>query len=146
MSYGAGAFGTVPLGAPLRVVAGEITFFRAAADLLTTGWTSTEASLSAAINETSPNDSSYITSPDVGGTPGPARMSLSSAMPAGSYTARFRARRTDTAGEARLVLLDASDASVGATAWQALTGSLALYELPVTTSAEAVRFQVEVRD
>jgi hypothetical protein len=122
---------------------GDVSIYRPSGDLLATGWVSTAGTLSGAINEATPDDASYITSPDVGSA-GPARMSLPS-MDAGTYTLRIRARRTATAGELRVVCLDGSNASVGATAWQALTGTYAQYNLPVTLSATATRFQIEVR-
>jgi len=130
---------------PQAVDPGSVTFFRPASDVSTTGWTSTEASLAAALNEATPNDASYITSPDIASAPEPATFDLDVPMPAGSYTARFRARRTLTAGEARLVLLDAGSGVVGSTSWQVLASAPALYEQVVTLSGTATKFQIEVR-
>jgi hypothetical protein len=122
---------------------GDVSIYRPSGDLLATGWVSTAATLAGAINEATPDDASYITSPDLS-TAGPARMSLPS-MAAGAYTLRTRARRTADAGELRVVCLDGADAPVGATEWQALTGTYEQYTLPVTISATATRFQIEVR-
>lgn len=125
------------------VVSGPVQFYRPAGDLIATGWTSTAATLAGAINEPTPADASYITSPDASSAT-PARLSLPS-MPAGSYTLRLRARRAASAGELRVVLLDAANAPVGASAWQALTGTYATYSLAVATTGTATRFEIEVR-
>lgn len=123
----------------------SVSFYRPANGGTGDGWTSTAASLGAALNEATPDDASFITSPDIASAPGPATLDLDAPMPAGTYTARFRARRTLTAGEARLVLLDAGNGVVGSTSWQVLASTPALYEQVVTLSGTATKFQIEVR-
>lgn len=123
----------------------DVTFFRPASDVSAPGWTSTAASLAAALSEATADDLSFVTSPDIASDPAPATLALSAPMPAGSYTARFRARRTLTVGEARLVLLDESNGVVGFTSWRVLGPDVALYEQVVALTGTATRFQIQVR-
>ena len=132
------------VGSPVLVELFSGSFFRPLGDVTTTGWTSTETTLYAAINELAADDADYITSPDVAGTPGSYTFDLPS-MAAGTYTRRMRMKKTGATGEARLVFLDSGSASVGATAWIALTASWATYEASVTLTGTAVRGRIEVR-
>lgn len=120
-----------------------VQFYRPTGDVSAPGWLSTAATLAGAINETTPNNTSYITSPDVN-TAAPALLSLPS-LPAGTYTARVTARRTGAVGELRLALFDASSNPVGTSSWQALGNSYSTYSLPVAITGTATRFHFEVR-
>lgn len=119
------------------------TVWRPASDITATGWTpSTGASNAAVLDEAVADDGDYTESPQVG-TGGPLVMALDSPLPAGANDITFRAMRTGVIGQMRVVLLDASLASVGATAWQTLGGAYADYTLSVTTSATATNIRLE---
>jgi hypothetical protein len=66
-------------------------------------------------------------------------------LPAGSHDISVTADKTLTNGQLRIVFLDAGNASVGATTWQALTGTATVYTLPVITSATSTNFRIEVQ-
>lgn len=134
----------VNVGAPVLVTLYSGTFYRPSSDVVTTGWTSTGTTLAGAINELSPNDATFITSPDVSGTPGAYTADVPP-IPAGNYMRRLRARRTGATGEIRLLYLDAGGAEVGVTPWQALTSTMTTYSVGVTLTGIAVRLRIEVR-
>lgn len=108
------------------------------------GWSSTAGSLSAAINEATADDASYITSPDVSGTADPFRFSIGP-VASGTVTKTVRARRTGAGGEVRLVLLSSGGATVGESAWQSLTADWAAYPLSVTLTGAATQGEIQVR-
>lgn len=120
-----------------------MTIYRPTSDVSAPGWSSTAGTLAAAINETAADDASYITSPDVA-SPTPYRFNIGP-LPSGEQTLRIRARRVGTAGEARLVLLDAGAAEVGASDWQALTDTWTTYPLTAVASAVATMGEIQVR-
>lgn len=133
------------VGDPVIVTLYESAVFRPLADVSGVGWSSTNASLVGAINEPNPNDTTFITSPDVTvASPGAFTADVPT-MPAGSYMRRLRARRTGATGEVRLVYLDAGGATVGTTPWQSLTTALTTYSAVVTLTGTAVRLRIEVR-
>lgn len=132
-------------GDPVLVTLYNTTTYRPISDGTTTGWSTTGASFFGALNETPASDASYVTSPAVAGSPGPLVMGINP-IAAGTYVARFRARRTLTVGEVRQVFLTSGDVQVGATAWQALTNSFALYEPTVTLTGTAAKVRLEVRE
>jgi hypothetical protein len=136
----------VAIGTPVLVTVYDdalVQFYRPTGDVSAPGWLSTAGTLAGAINETTPSDASYITSPDVGSA-APYRSTIAS-MAAGTYTMRLRARRTASVGEVRVVMLSAANAPVGTSAWQALSTGFAAYSLPVTTTGTATQFDLEVR-
>lgn len=135
----------VDVGSPQLVTLYDLTSYRPSGDVTTTGWTSTGANFYDQLNETPSNDSSFVTSPPLGATTDPLTLDIAS-MSAGNYIARFRARKTQTTGEVRMVFLGAGGASVGETAWQPVTTSFALYELPVTLTATSARVRLDVRE
>jgi hypothetical protein len=119
---------------------------RPSSDVTTTGWTAyPDPPLYAKIDEVTPDDNDYITSPDLNSTPGPAIFGISSSLVAGSYDVRFRARRTSTSGQARVSLLDSSNVSQGTSGWVTLTASFAQYTASVTTTGTATRVRIEVQ-
>ena len=120
------------------------TITRPSADVTTSGWVaSTGTDFFALIDETSYNDADYFTSPTLG-TGSPITLTLSSSIVAGTYDVRIRAKRTDTVGQVRVLLLDGSNTTMGTSSWQALTTSFASYTLSVTTSGTATRVRIEV--
>jgi len=135
----------VDVGSPQLVTLYDQTTYRPSGDVTTTGWTSTGSNFYDQINETPSNDASYVTSPPLGATTDPLTLDIAS-MSAGNYIAKFRARKTQTTGEMRMVFLGAGGASVGETAWQPVTTSFALYELPVTLTATSARVRLDVRE
>ena len=66
-------------------------------------------------------------------------------LPAGTWDIPIVADRTGASGQTRIVCLDSGGASVGASAWQALTATQASYTLSVTTTATATQFRIEVQ-
>jgi len=135
----------VDVGSPQLVTLYDQTTYRPSGDVTTTGWTSTGANFYDQINESPSNDASYVTSPPLSTMTDPLTLDIAS-MSAGNYIAKFRARKTQTTGEVRMVFLGAGGASVGETAWQPVTTSFALYELPVTLTATSARVRLDVRE
>lgn len=135
----------VDVGSPQLVTLYDQTTYRPTGDVTTTGWTSTGANFYDQINESPSNDSSFVTSPPLSTTTDPLTLDIAS-MSAGNYIAKFRARKTQTTGAVRMVFLGAGGASVGETAWQPVTTSFALYELPVTLTATSARVRLDVRE
>jgi len=97
------------------------------------------------LDEAVASDTDFITSPVINGSQGPAIFGLGNTLAAGTYDIRIRARRTDAAGDIRLLLLDGSNATQGTSSWQSLTASFAPYTLSVTTTGSAVRARLEVQ-
>lgn len=124
----------VPAGTP-----GTLT-----GDVTTSGWTATPSgAYYATLDEATASDSDYITSPTLG-TGSPITMSIES-LPAGSYDVQVRAAYAGSAGQVRVVLLNASNVAQGTSSWQALTASATTYTLPVTTTGAATRIRIEVQ-
>ena len=147
MSFGASSFGLSPYGAGAPVSAGGgVTIYRPAGGATLGDWTSTEATLWQALDETVASDTDYITSPGLIATAqATPAITLSEAVPAGSYTVRVRSDRTQTSGQIRVVFYNASEVEQGATAWQAVTGAFVTYELSATLSGTADRFRIEAK-
>lgn len=119
---------------------------RPSSDITTTGWSaSSGVVLYDMIDEATPSDADYIISPDVTATPGPAIFGITPTQSTGTMNVRIRARRTDTAGQVRVLLLDSGGTTVGTSSWQSLTTSFTTYTLSVTTSATAERVRIEVQ-
>jgi hypothetical protein len=113
-------------------------------DVTTTGWTATPSgAYYATLDEATASDTDYITSPTLG-TGSPITMSIES-VPAGSYDVQVRAAYAGSAGQVRVVLLNASNVSQGTSSWQTLTASAVTYTLPVTTTGAATRIRIEVQ-
>ena len=125
---------------PLWAPASTVTVYRPGADVSGT-WTPVGgASVAATLADEAQGN--YAESPDLST---PQTCTWSPPLPAGNWTLPVGASRTDSAGQVRIVCLDAGGASVGATAWQALTLTLTLYSLPVTTTAISTQFRIEVQ-
>ena len=116
-------------------------------DITVTGWVGDpdNVNLYANIDEVTPSDTDFIISPDLGGSPGPAIFGISPTLSTGSFDVRFRASRTGTSGQIRVLLQDSGGSTVGTSAWQTLTASAAQYTLNVTTSGTATRVRLEVQ-
>jgi hypothetical protein len=122
------------------------TTARPNADVTTTGWTAEPpGALYSAVDETTADDSDFIISPDLNSTPGPAVLGLDQSAPAGSYTVRFRARRTATVGQVRVALLDSSNTVQGTSGWVTVGNGFAQYTANITTSGTATRVRIEVQ-
>lgn len=140
---GIDALSATPLSSlPLIVVPGV---FRPNSDLGVAGWTaSVGTDLYAMLDEPVPNDADYVLSPILDAA-GPALFGLDGMLPAGAYRVRVRARCTETSGQARVQLLDASNVSRGASAWQPLTPAFTTYELLIATTGASTRLKLEVQ-
>ena len=129
-----------PLWSP-QVVA--VTVYRPGSDVAVNGWTATPGgSLASCIDDPTLNRSDFITSPNLSS---PATLAWASAQPAGTYSLSIDADRTGGSGQVRVVCLDAGGASVGATAWQALTATATTYTLSVTTTGTSTQLRIEVQ-
>lgn len=116
-----------------------------AADVTTAGWTTTETSYRAAIDEATANDATYITSPPLTATAQVYSATFTTPRASGTWThPTIRAKAISGTGAIRLRYLDAGNASVGVSPWQALTNTLANYSITVTTTATATQIQLEV--
>ena len=116
-----------------------------AADVTTAGWTTTETSYHAAIDEAVLNDATYITSPPLTATPQIYSATFTTPRAVGTWThPSIRAKAISGTGAIRLRYLDAGSASVGVSSWQALTNTLANYSITVTTTSTATQIQLEV--
>lgn len=119
---------------------------RPVADVSAVGWVSTAASVSEAVNEVSPDDGSYATSPSMAGPTAFAYdFTLAQSVPPGAHDMGVRARRTGGFGQMRVALLDGSSTVVGASAWQNAGTSFALMSFEITTTGAATRGRIEVR-
>lgn len=131
-------------GSPFQIPIAVLVLCRPTSDILTTGWTaSTGSDLYAMVDESTASDSDYITSPLLS-SPTPNTFGITPSAPTGTHTVRIRGSRTETTGQVRVHLLDASNAVMGSSAWQALTSSFTTYPLSITTSGAATRMQIEV--
>lgn len=127
---------------PLRSIASiaAIVVYRPGADV-SGSWTPVGAgSVAAALADES--TSNWGQSPDLSAS---QTLSWTPNLPAGTWDIPIVADRTGASGQTRIVCLDAGGASVGASAWQALTATQASYTLSVTTTATATQFRIEVQ-
>lgn len=119
---------------------------RPVADVSAVGWASTAASVSEAVNEETPDDGSYATSPAMAGPTAFAYdFTLAESVPTGTHDMGVRARRTGAFGQMRVALMDGSSTVVGASAWQDVGASFALLTFEITTTGAASRGRIEVR-
>ncbi len=124
---------------------GPATIYRPISDISSTGWTGDPSSdLYSNIDEESLSDTDFILSPDLA-SGGPVIFALGGTLPAATYTARIRAKYTLDGGQIRVSLLNSSDVSQGTSSWQAVTASLATYNLPITTTGSATRVRIEIQ-
>jgi hypothetical protein len=111
-----------------------------------TGWTFTGASLAASINEPTFSDASYGEAPYSAGS---AITTLDLSLAPGSYTVSFRGEYLSAAaasGQFRFTALDGSNTSLGVSSWQAVTATIAQYDVPITVAGgTAVRLKIEIQ-
>jgi hypothetical protein len=116
-------------------------------DVTTAGWTATPAgSFAATLSEGVANDATYITSPNLSGTPEVIDMALPASLPAGSYVVKARANVTSGTGVLQVALLNNSGVQQGVSADQALSTVLTTYDVPITTTGAATRIRVAVHN
>ena len=117
---------------------------RPASDVTTAGWTaSTGTNFAALLDEVSPSDADFITSPPLSGSTAPVTVALDTVLIAGSWAIGVRARTTSGAGTVRVYLLNDAGTVVGTSGLQAITSTFATYSLPVATSGIATRARIE---
>lgn len=136
-----------PATRTLGAVISGVSISRPNSDVTTTGWTGDpdNTNLYANIDEAVASDTDFIISPGLNSTPGPAIFGINPTQATGTLNVRFRARRTGTTGDIRVLLLDSSGTTIGTSSWQALTASFAQYTLSVSTTGTAARVRLEVR-
>lgn len=136
-----------PLPARLLVdLSGPVSISRPGGGTELGAWTSTDATLWQAIGETTPNDATFITSPELqASAQATPLIALTAPVAAGVLSVRLRAQRTQASGQLRVVLTTADGTPVGASAWQVLGSSYALYTLPASTTGTATHFRIEAR-
>ena len=118
----------------------------ASSDITTTGWTpSAGAVLFDMIDEAVASDADWISSPDLGASPGPAVFRLSGSIAAGAVDVMVRARRVSSVGQIRVLLQNNAGTTIGTSAWQSLTDTFATYTLSVTTTGITDRARIEVQ-
>jgi hypothetical protein len=120
-------------------------------DVSVVGWTFNSSSVSASVNELNRDDTSYAqalygvsgaitTLIDGNGNP--------ATLAAGAYVLPFAAEYlvgAATSGQFRFSLLDGSNASQGVSSWQAVTSSVLVYRVPITTTGVATRLKIEIQ-
>jgi hypothetical protein len=133
-----------PLTRQLPALTGTIS--RPGTDVTVTGWTFTGASLAASINEATFSDASYGEAPY---SVGSAITTLDLSLAPGSYTVSFRGEYLSAAaasGQFRFTALDGSNTSLGVSSWQAVTATIAQYDVPITVAGgTAVRLKIEIQ-
>ncbi|CAB4138902.1 hypothetical protein UFOVP336_2 [uncultured Caudovirales phage] len=123
--------------------AAAVSVYRPGSDVTVNGWTSTPSgTLASCIDDPTLDRADFITSPDLSS---PATLAWNSPLPAGNWSVSVDGVRVGTAGQVRVVCLDAGGTSVGNTSWQVLTGTDTTYTLPVTTTATSTQFRIEVQ-
>lgn len=126
-----------------RLPIASVTIYRPGSDISVSGWTpSTGTDLYACIDETTASDGDFIISPDLSTN---ATFGFTTPVPAGNWDVNFRARRIGDGASIRIVMLDSGGSSVGASGWQAQSGSFTDYVASVTTTGTADRFRIEVQ-
>lgn len=124
-------------------IAATVSVYRPGSDVTVNGWTSTPSgTLASCIDDPTLDRADFITSPDLSS---PATLAWNSPLPAGNWSVSVDGVRVGTAGQVRVVCLDAGGTSVGNTSWQVLTGTDTTYTLPVTTTATSTQFRIEVQ-
>ena len=137
--------GLSPVSAsPVSALFSSITAYYPGSDISVAGWTpSTGTDLFACVDETTYNDTDYITSPDLTTN---ATMGWDNPVPAGTWSLAIRPMFPEgTSGQIRLVMLDSGSSSVGSSAWQTLTGAFVTYTLAITTTGVSDRFRLEIQ-
>jgi len=116
---------------------------RPSGDVTTGGWTPTPSGdLWPTIDEDTASTTDYITSPDDTTS---AVFALTPTMPVGTFTVGVGGRRSGATGQLRIVALNSVGSAVGATSWQTLTTSWAVYSLSLTTTDAATQFRIELQ-
>ena len=114
-------------------------------DVTTTGWTPSQGSLLyPMINEVIPDNSTWIDSPVVDGSPGPAVMGMDNSLSTGTIIVKVRAKKLANTGRFRVILQDSSGNTVGTSSWQSVTSNIRDYALSVATSGTTARVRIEV--
>lgn len=122
-----------------------VAVYRPGSDVSVAGWTATPSGpLYDCIDEVSPGDADYITSPNLSSGQ-QIIFGLTASLAAGAYMLRVRAKYSGVTGQLRVTLQTAGGVDVGSSGWQALTAVMTNYEIPVTASGTAARVKIEVQ-
>lgn len=118
-----------------------------AADISTTGWQGTPDNLVLAnnINEVSRSDTSFIQSPSINGSQGPAIFLLNNSLAAGNWEVDVSAKYSNNVSQVKFTLLDSSNSDIGNTGWLTLSSSFLDYTPTIPSSGIATKIKVEVQ-
>jgi hypothetical protein len=110
-------------------------------DVTTAGWAVTgTAAFYDALDELSPLDTDYITSPALGSGSSSVIMGLNGSLNIGTHYISIRARVTNsTTGYIRAQLLNSSNVIVGVSSWQILNTVQTSYTIPINISGTATK-------
>jgi hypothetical protein len=131
-----------PLSRQLPLITSTIG--RPNSDIFVSGWSWTGTTLSNSIGETTPDDTSYATSPDILSSPY-FTAGLNIPLFSGSYSMNVRSKIRTGSGSSTMTvyLLDNTDAIVGTGAGRAITGgTVTLYQIPITVIGTATKVKV----
>ena len=125
----------------------ETTFIlsRPSSDVTSPGWSSTAPTLSAAINETVFEDSSFITSPNLINSTAPAVMELDTPLTPGTWAVEIRALKDRDTRSIAVALLTSANNVLATSPSQLLTANYTTYifTLNITEIATRVRLIVQ---
>lgn len=134
----------IPPRPALLVIALRVTIYPIS-DVLTPAWyPSTGSTVYGVIDEELVDDADYAISPVLTAAD-PVIMDLSESIPASARTVQIRGLRTDSVGQIRVSLLNASNIVQGTSAWQVLTGAYVTYNLNITTTGASTRVRIEAQ-
>lgn len=112
-------------------------------DVSVSGWSSTGASVFSVIDEDTPSDADFATSPAITGSGSPAICGLSNGpLSAGTWAVAVRAAVSTGTATLRVKLVNDSNAEQGSVD-QAVTSTPTRYDLSITTSGAATRISFE---
>jgi hypothetical protein len=118
--------------------------YRPNSDQTTTGWTSTAGTFFSVLDETTPSDADYVTSPTITGTGSKLIVGLSNGpLAAGKWTTPVRANTSAGTATLRVSLLNDSNDSQGSVDITGVTTTITRYDPQITTTGSATRLALE---
>jgi hypothetical protein len=118
--------------------------YRPNGDNTTTNWSSTAGTFFSVLDEETPSDADYVTSPTITGTGVPLICTLSNGpLSAGTWTVPLRANTSAGTATLRVSLVNDSNASQGSVDITGVTTTITRYDPQITTTGAATRIQFE---